>query len=535
MIQQHLRGLSSLAAILISCRSFAAAPETGAPGVPGVVVAHSPAASGRYIGSPSIAVLPGSGYVASHDFFGPNSNYRQRATTRVFSSDDRGRTWRHQGDIDGQLWSTLFVHRGDLYILGTLARYNDTVIRRSRDGGKTWTDPKDEQTGVLLRGPFHCAPVPVTVHNGRLWRAMEYVSGGEGWGTAYQAFMMSARLDDDLLQAEKWTCSDRLPCDKRWLAGKFGGWLEGNAVVLPDGRMADILRVEYPEGGGKAAIVTVSDDGRTLSFDPETGFVDLPGGCTKFTIRFDPVSRSYWALSNVLPARHLGSRPGSTRNTLALIRSADLREWEVRSVVAYHHDARKHGFQYPDWLFDGDDIVAVSRTAYDDGQGGAHSFHDANFLTFHRLTDFRRLSDLDLPPVPPPVKTKTECAGFVAEGTGFEPATLNAGVTAFSNRNYAWKAVPERFRGWRFTRTDGGLAPDIAVRAKRDTVVYFATLEKTGGLATNGWTRLQDVSFWYTSDNKTRMSVFSRPLVSNERIPIPQGNWSGGILLIPPE
>ena len=42
-----------------------------------------------------------------------------------------------------------------------------------------------------------------------------------------------------------------------------------------------------------------------------------------------------------------------------------------------------------DWLFDGDDIIAACRTAYDDGLGGAHNNHDANYLTFHRIANFR--------------------------------------------------------------------------------------------------------------------------------------------------
>ena len=397
--------LSWTAQLIGASGVYGAEPAVKAPSasVPGVVIDHQPASTGKYIGSPSIAILPGGDYVASHDVFGPKSGYRQRGTTSVFRSSDRGQTWRRLRDIDGQLWSTLFVHRADLYIIGTLARYNDTIIRRSTDGGQTWTEPKDAETGLLLKGRFHCAPVPVIVHDGRLWRAME-----DAATVPYGAFMMSAAVDADLLNAESWTCSNRLASEKQWLAGKFGGWLEGNAVLAPNGRMTNILRVGYPRGGGKAAIVDISDGGRTASFDPETGFIDFPGGCTKFTIRLDPVSKHYWTLSNYIPPRHLGLHPVARRNTLALVSSADLRKWEVRSIVAYHHEVRKHGFQYPDWQFDGDDIVAVSRTAYDDGLGGAHSSHDANYLTFHRLPDFRRLNDLDLPAMPPPVKTTVE-------------------------------------------------------------------------------------------------------------------------------
>src|SRR5262249_35937009 len=76
--------------------------------VPGVVITHTRAASGIYIGSPSLAVLGNGTYVASHDQFGPKSTEHTSAVTRVFRSTDRGRTWSHLTDIDGAFWSTLF-------------------------------------------------------------------------------------------------------------------------------------------------------------------------------------------------------------------------------------------------------------------------------------------------------------------------------------------------------------------------------------------------------------------------------------------
>src|SRR5262249_43443942 len=157
---------------------------------------------------------------------------------------------------------------------------------------------------------------------------------------------------------------------------------EGNAVVTPAGKLVNVLRADYRMPAEKAAVVEVSDDGRRLTFDPAAGFIDFPGGCKKFTIRFDPASKHYWSLANWVPPRHTGNNPERSRNTLALIRSPDLRHWEVRSVVLYHPDTQAHGFQYADWLFDGDDLIALVRTAFDDGLGGAHNQHDANFLTF---------------------------------------------------------------------------------------------------------------------------------------------------------
>ncbi|WP_236974272.1 hypothetical protein [Membranihabitans maritimus] len=70
--------------------------------------------------------------------------------------------------------------------------------------------------------------------------------------------------------------------------------------------------------------------------------------------------------------------------------SKDLVEWEVNLILLHHEEMKYHGFQYIDWQFEGNDIVYVSRTAYDDGLGGAHNNHDANFLTFHRIKKFRK-------------------------------------------------------------------------------------------------------------------------------------------------
>ena len=78
------------------------------------------------------------------------------------------------------------------------------------------------------------------------------------------------------------------------------------------------------------------------------------------------------------------------RNNLTLIASPDLRSWKARRTVLSHPDSFDHGFQYVDWQFEGDDIIAVSRTSFDDGLGGARNHHDANYFTFHRVTGFRK-------------------------------------------------------------------------------------------------------------------------------------------------
>jgi hypothetical protein len=350
-------------------------------GVPGVVIDHSPAESGRYIGSPSIAVLPNGSYVASHDYFGPATNENR---TAIFRSDDAGKTWRRLTEFDGQFWSSLFVHKAALYIMGTGGQYGGAVIRRSTDGGITWTTPKDKRSGLLFaEGQYHCAPVPVVVHNGRIWRAMEDRDPPEGWGSNFRSFVMSAAVDADLLDADSWTSSNRLRFDPAW---RGRAWLEGNIVVTPDKKLVNILRVECKEAE-IAAMVHISQDGRSVSFDPEKDFIDFYGGTNKFTIRYDPVTRRYWSLVNKQ------MNPTAYRNILTLVSSSDLRTWKVQSVILQHPDSEEHAFQYLDWLFEDKDIIAVSRTAYDDGLGGAHRAHDANYLTFHRISNFRELTE----------------------------------------------------------------------------------------------------------------------------------------------
>jgi hypothetical protein len=377
-------------------------PGVSPPSVPGVVIDHSPAASGLYIGSPSLTILPGGDYLASHDFFGPKSVEFDCPATVVFRSANRGSNWQQVARLPCLFWAGLFTHRGAAYLMGTDKHHGRIVIRRSTDGGRTWTEPRDTATGVLTpAGQYHTAPVPVLEHDGRLWRAFEDAQGGTQWGRRYRAFMLSAPADADLLNAAHWTFSNVLARDSNWLNGDFNAWLEGNAVRTRDGRIVDVLRVDTPGCPEKAAIVSLSEDGKTAAFDPATGFINFPGGAKKFTIRFDAKSDRYWSLATPVPERHQqAGRPGGIRNTLALTSSLDLTNWAVRCILLYHPDIAKHGFQYVDWQFEDDDIIAACRTAFDDEQGGARNNHDANFLTFHRITNFRPKTMADSVPMP---------------------------------------------------------------------------------------------------------------------------------------
>jgi hypothetical protein len=189
--------------------------------------------------------------------------------------------------------------------------------------------------------------------------------------------MISAPVMADLLKPESWKMTDRLPYPTELSEGQT--WLEGNAVLAPDGFVLDILRVHNLE---KAATLRVLNDER-LHFE---GLTNFPGGAKKFTIRFDPQTKLYWTLANPASSDNplSATDPAAVRNVLSLLSSPDLINWHTEHIVLTHPDHIHNAFQYVDWQFAGRDIVFVSRTAFE-----AERAHDANYLTFHKLEDFR--------------------------------------------------------------------------------------------------------------------------------------------------
>lgn len=375
-------GLVALLALAIS----ASAQEVE---LPGVVVNHSPASKGKYLGSPSICILPSGRYVVSHDYFGPKTKEYETAVTDIFVSDDKGESWQKIAWLSGQFWSSLFYHNGAIYIFGTCRHHGNIVIRKSTDGGKTWSNPYDAENGLIVEGEYHTAPTPVLIHNGRIWKAFEYATHKvRKWGRRYSAMVISAPVNADLLDAKSWRCSNVLYSDPAWLGGEFKGWLEGNMVYdHKNKQLLNILRVDTNKGDGEelCAKVEVAPNGKTITFDAEKGFMPFPGGAKKFTIRYDERTNKYWALVNNTEPDKLVIRNGKTRNTLSLYSSEDLKAWKKERTIVSHPDVYFHGVQYVDWQFEGEDIVAVIRTAWDDEEGSAHNQHDSNYVLFRRI------------------------------------------------------------------------------------------------------------------------------------------------------
>lgn len=127
-------------------------------------------------------------------------------------------------------------------------------------------------------------------------------------------------------------------------------------------------------------------------------------------------------------------------------------------------------------------------------------------------------------------------SGLKIRGNRLEIGKLDNEELAFANRKYVWFDVPENLQGWHFTRTRGGEPANISVTTEDgEATIYLATAPSQQGIDLSAWRKVDGATFGYTDRGRTRVQVFRRTVPAGEQVAIPQGNWSGGILLIPPE
>lgn len=361
---------------------------TKLPTVPGKVIAHSPSATKIYMTGPNIEVLPTGELIAMHDMSGPaGSDAREgnNSITRVYLSTDKGNTWEYQTYFPMHM-STLFQHNGALYTLG-INNPSNIVINKSTDGGRTWS-----ASTTLFTGNYHSASTPVLIAQGRIWKAVEF-DNGAAWGKNFESLMISAPINSDLMNPSSWVKTNQLTFNASYLDGTFGGWLEGNAVVDKSGTVKNILRV-HTDSKTKEYVAhqSVSNDGATISFDSSTDFHEFPGGSKKFFIRYDETTGKYITLANVVLDKYSNLvTTDKIRNVLTICSSDDLKKWNVGEVILETENYDKESFNYVSWQFDGNDIVLVSRTSFDDPYGGAANYHDSNYITFHRVVNYKNL------------------------------------------------------------------------------------------------------------------------------------------------
>ena len=316
----------------------------------------------------------------------------------VFESTDGGKSFTFLSIIPDFHFATLFELNGSLYLMGskTIKNSPDEVgIIKSTDGAKTWSEMTHFKGVGRLNA--HTTSNSVLVANGRVYKAYNG-RGGDGFNEGCTAYMVSAPVTADLLDPASWTLSNAISFTTDMFTNHVNGSKnttfayieEGNAVLGPGGQIMAIYGLKAaPVYENHAAIFSCSADGTTMSYDraSENALIKFPGGNAKFTVRYDEKSGNYLALVN----RKTEDRFWSQRNVLTLVASKDLVHWtEVgdvlvdNTVMNDYISATMHGFQYVDFIFDGEDLLLAVREAMDQ----ADCFHNANYFTFYRLKNY---------------------------------------------------------------------------------------------------------------------------------------------------
>ena len=184
-----------------------------------VEVKYQPERSKVYLGSPSLVRLPDGALLCSHDYFGELKTLEgDIGLSSIYRSEDDGQTWDNITHIINAVWGNLFVVKDTVYLISMTREHGDIAIRKSVDGGFTWSIPK-RGCGILLDGPknqekpeFRLETSGWEALNGRLYKAYDITYHYENLQTdacpspgapiSSSAYVMSASLEDDLLDQE---------------------------------------------------------------------------------------------------------------------------------------------------------------------------------------------------------------------------------------------------------------------------------------------------------------------------------------------
>ncbi len=306
---------------------------------------------GPYIVDPFLLIMPNGDYIAGANGelsferqFGPDTD-----VARLWISKDKGLTWKQLTKSPlGVLHASTFYHDGALYSLGDVMEGYGGIVK-STDGGQTWSDP------VRLNFKVRNSPSHVVVSQGRYWLAMESPVSA-----------ISASVTSDLMDPNSWVLAIRQ--DKN----KTGN--EADMIVARDG-----APVIIPKGTKKIRVLSPTE----TIVDNEEDLFSLMGNGSKYSMIYDPISDKYWALTSYSPME------GNIRTGIVLSSSSDLKIFTVVKQIIQGKSSSFHGFNYPFMQIDGDDIVFVLRTSWEDEDGQAQRWHDADMLTFHRIRNFR--------------------------------------------------------------------------------------------------------------------------------------------------
>ena len=342
--------------------------------------------SGHYLSSPGIIKLPSGRLLITHDVFGGGPN---QGLTILYKSDDGGKTWQFLTEMYPLFWPKFFVHNDKLYALGCARQHGDLIISESSDEGATWRTPV-----TLLYGDngsaagWHQSCTPVVNHNGRLYTCMESGTWGLWNDVAHGSTMLSVPCDCDLMVKENWDFTPLAFVDPKvanFPTAEFVTCIEGNAVAGPDGNVYNILRIdpvncERKKAQNAAVLMKLKSLDEPLEF---VQMLDVKVGIRhKFYTLRDEKTGLYFMVHNEEMEKNI-----ERRCIISLSVSEDLFNWRKLTTLLDCTEIPSAGYSYPSFCIDGDDLLYVSRSAF----GKRKSEHDNNYVTFHRLKNFRDL------------------------------------------------------------------------------------------------------------------------------------------------
>lgn len=342
-------------------------------------------------------------------------------------SNDGGESWKELNsnlNFNQRLMGgILFFHEKTLYMFVSPFG-NDGIISIacSNDEGVTWSDwveiirirrkTKLELGARAIRPTIDDDP---NWSEGQKWFA--YLQQSMVIKNGHLLFAISERTQDmaivscdlinGLMNPESWEVSKTVAVavPKELNPGFFPGpsmsTLEGNVIEI-NGQLRILARQVVDRYGTSniAAVFDVKEDNGKpeLSF---TQFFPIPGAHGAFTVVYDNVSGLFWMASNLESNSQKwikspsGSHHGRDRRFLMLWYSLDALNWFPAGCIAA---AKKNQqtFNYPSMVIDGEDLAIISRTTIDENN---YTSHDADFVTFHRISNFRSLA-MNIYPVP---------------------------------------------------------------------------------------------------------------------------------------
>ncbi len=334
--------------------------------------------------SPCIATVTENGksviYVA-YEYAAITGGWTQNTCTlKIKKSEDGGKSWKDVGTVENLQWASMIAVNNTIYLMGNRfvkGGEGGAMIAKVNSDGTVSSALINTVSGIGGGGPG-----AMIVHDGKVFKA-------------YNKKVVYASVSSNLLDPANWNASNALSD-----VITTTGVCEGNLVVM-NGEIYNIMRVDNQKittlENGHAVIAKLVNDGnggyiyQAVDGVGESGLIEFPTSWTKFAIRYDAASRTYLALSNIKTDKSAINRQ---RSVLCLATSTDLIHWTIKEYVLVDRQmmnpvcsASAHGFQYVDFVIDGDDLIMAVREA----SGRTALYHDGNYTTFYRIEDYQDL------------------------------------------------------------------------------------------------------------------------------------------------